>query len=89
MSHGQDPTDPDFGATAFGSDGVSGDDTKHSVDDHGVLTDDQRGYLDPDTESLYNIGQTTTGHPEALTKKEPEEMTWYEKTVLEQMQGQP
>jgi hypothetical protein len=61
---------------------------KHSVNDHNVLTDDHRGYLDTDTESLYNIGQATTGHPEAMTRHEPREMTWYEKTVLEQMQGQ-
>ncbi|MCJ1712935.1 alpha/beta hydrolase [Curtobacterium sp. VKM Ac-2922] len=88
-THSQDPTDPAFGATAFGTDGVTGDDTKHSVDDHNVLTDDHRGYLDADTESLYNIGQATTGHPEAMTKYEPKGMTWYEKTVLEQMQGVP
>ncbi len=88
-SHGQDPTDPDFDATAFGTDGVPGDDEKLSVDDHNVHTKEMRGYLDPDTESLYNIGQATTGHPEAMTKHEPKEMTWYEKTVLEQMQQVP
>jgi pimeloyl-ACP methyl ester carboxylesterase/uncharacterized protein YukE len=87
-THGQDPTAPAFGATAFGTDGVPGDGKKHSVDDHNVLTDDHRGYLDTDTESLYNIGQATTGHPEAMTRHEPKGMTWYEKTVLEQMQGQ-
>ncbi len=88
-SHGQDPTDPDFDATAFGTDGVPGDDEKLSVDDHNVHTKEMRGYLDPDTESLYNIGQATTGHPEAMTKHEPKGMTWYEKTVLEQMQQVP
>lgn len=88
-THGQDPTAPAFGATAFGTDGVPGDGEKHSVDDHNVLTDDHRGYLDADTESLYNIGQATTGHPEAMTEQEPKGMTWYEKTVIDQMQGQP
>ncbi|WP_146238551.1 MULTISPECIES: hypothetical protein [unclassified Curtobacterium] len=88
-THGQDPNAPAFGATAFGTDGVPGDGKKHSVDDHNVLTDDHRGYLDTDTESLYNIGQATTGHPEAMTRHEPKGMTWYEKSVLEQMQGQP
>lgn len=88
-SHGQDPIDPDFDATAFGTDGVPGDDEKLSVDDHNVLTDDHRGYLDNNTESLYNIGQATTGHPEAMTKHESKGLTWYEKTVLEQMQQVP
>ena len=54
-----------------------------------VLDEDMRGYLDPDTESLYNIGQATTGHPEAMTKHETKGMTWYEKTVLQQMQQVP
>jgi hypothetical protein len=36
---------------------------KRSVNDHNVLTEDHRGYLDTDTESLCNIGQATTGYP--------------------------
>jgi hypothetical protein len=87
--HSQDPTDPDFGATAFGTDGVDGKPELNSVDDHSVHTDELRGYLDPNTESLSNIGWATTGRPERMTEHHPKGMTEWEKTVLEQMQGQP
>ena len=57
------------------------------MDDHNVLTEDHRGYLDTDTESLYNIGQAATGHAEAMTRHEPKGMTWYEKTPSSRCRG--
>ncbi|MBO9039075.1 alpha/beta hydrolase [Curtobacterium flaccumfaciens] len=81
--HSQDPTDPDFGATAFGADGSG---ALNPVEDHGTHTDDERGYLDPNTESLSNIGFATTGHPELMTEAQPKGPTQFQESLLENPQ---
>jgi hypothetical protein len=81
--HSQDPTDPDFGATAFGADGSG---ALNPVEDHGTHTEDERGYLDPNTESLSNIGFATTGHPELMTEAQPKGPTQFQKSLLENPQ---
>lgn len=81
--HGQDPTAPDFGATAFGADGSG---QLNPVEDHATHTEDERGYLDPNTESLTNIGFATTGHPELMTDPQPKGLTDFQKSLLENPQ---
>ncbi|MBT1546046.1 alpha/beta hydrolase [Curtobacterium aurantiacum] len=81
--HSQDPTDPDFGATAFGADGSG---ALNPVEDHGTHTEDERGYLDPNTESLTNIGFATTGHPELMTEAQPKGPTQFQESLLENPQ---
>ncbi|MBT1669284.1 alpha/beta hydrolase family protein [Curtobacterium flaccumfaciens pv. flaccumfaciens] len=81
--HSQDPTDPDFGATAFGADGSG---ALNPVEDHGTHTEDERGYLDLNTESLSNIGFATTGHPELMTEAQPKGPTQFQESLLENPQ---
>jgi len=64
-SHDQDPTDSDFGATVFGTDGDAALHLK-AVQDHEVLSHGH-GYLDLNTESLTNIGLATTGRASEMT----------------------
>lgn len=73
--HHRDPTDPDFGGTAFNTDGS---DPGTAVGDHGVHTDDQNGYLDPNTQSLRNVALATTGQGDLLTPYEPAGPTVFE-----------
>ncbi|PZF15496.1 hypothetical protein DEJ25_01860 [Curtobacterium sp. MCPF17_011] len=87
--HNIDPTSSDFGATAFGADGIEGDDTMRGVKDHGVSTPDGEGYLDLNTESLANVGYATTGQPERMTAYEPKGLTDFEKSLLEEMMRAP
>jgi hypothetical protein len=86
--HGQDPTDPDFGATTFGTDGETHDapGTLNPVEDHGTHTPDDRGYLDTNTESLTNVGFATTGHPELMTVDPPKGPTAFQRSLLENPQ---
>lgn len=63
--HKVDPAGPTFGATTFGTD--TGGDAGTAVTDHGTHTDDNSGYLDVGTESLYNVGLATTGQGDEVT----------------------
>ncbi|PZF15517.1 hypothetical protein DEJ25_01970 [Curtobacterium sp. MCPF17_011] len=70
--HHQDPTADDFGATTFGADGSG---TLEGVTNHGVHTSDGTGYLDKNTESLWNVGLATTGQGEKMTAYHPKGQT--------------
>lgn len=82
--HSQNPIDPDFGATPFGTDGIvtDGGDV-NPVEDHGTHTGNGRGYLDLGTESLRNVGFATTGHPDDITSDPPKGPTQYQRSILE------
>jgi len=61
----RDPTNGSFGAEVFGADGTG---KLRPVTDHGVATKSGGGYLDPGTESLANVGLTTTGQGGSVTR---------------------
>lgn len=64
-THPVNPANPFFGADVFGVDsGVNG---LTAVTEHGSSNDSNTGYLDPGTESLWNVAHATTGHPDMLT----------------------
>jgi hypothetical protein len=84
--HGQDPTDPDFGATTFGTDGETDNGPLNAVEDHGTHAPGDHGYLDLNTESLMNLGFATTGHPELLTDDPPKGPTAFQQSILENPQ---
>lgn len=72
-SNRKDPTDPDFGGTAFEvDDGGQG----NPVLDHGVHTDGERGYLDKGTESLRNVGLISTGQGDKVSRPDDHEEAW-------------
>ena len=72
-SNRKDPTDPDFGGTAFEvDDGGQG----NPVLDHGVHTDGKRGYLDKGTESLRNVGLISTGQGDKVSRPDDHEEAW-------------
>lgn len=76
-SHPGNPVDPSFGATTFGADGSPGlkGVTDHATDVPGTGT----GYLDPGTESLWNIANATTGHADNLTPYVPKPLSALER----------
>ncbi|WP_146242500.1 alpha/beta hydrolase [Curtobacterium sp. MCPF17_047] len=84
--HGQDPTDPDFGATTFGTDGETENGPLNAVEDHGTHAPDDHGYLDLNTESLMNLGFATTGHAERMTDDPPKGPTAFQQSLLENPQ---
>lgn len=85
--HGQNPIEPGFGATPFGTDGVIDEDIDvNPVEDHGTHTADDRGYLDPRTESLRNLGFATTGHPDEMSTDPPKGPTAFQESLLENPQ---
>ena len=84
VDHHQDPMDDDFGSTTFGTDGSTG---MVGVTDHGVHTDGSSGYLDPNTESLWNVGYATTGHPEKMTAHVPQGPTTLQRALLDGASG--
>lgn len=72
-SNRKDPTDDDFGGTAFEvDDGAQG----NPVLDHGVHTGGKRGYLDKGTESLRNVGLISTGQGDKVTRPDDHEEAW-------------
>jgi hypothetical protein len=81
--HHVDPSKPDFGATTFGANGgeASGRDLG-AVLHHDPLNADGGGYLDSDTETLYNVGAATTGHDDDLTPFDPIPMTKRDEWLL-------
>jgi len=73
--HHQDPTAQDLGAATFGADS-SGD--LKGVTDLGVHTSGGTGYLDRNTESLWNVGYATTRHGDKMTAYHPAGPTPFE-----------
>jgi len=75
FSHGHhvDPSKPGFGATTFGANGGTAADgtTTNPVLHHDPLNADGGGYLDQNTETLYNVGAATTGRKDKLTEFDP------------------
>lgn len=79
FSHGHsvDPSGPEFGATTFGANGGPAPDGTQlrPVLHHDPQNADGSGYLDRNSETLYNVGAATTGHDEDLTSFDPIPMT--------------
>ncbi|PWJ64700.1 hypothetical protein B0H03_10466 [Rathayibacter iranicus NCPPB 2253 = VKM Ac-1602] len=70
--HGVNPADPAFGAHVFGVE--TGGDAGLPVTKHDAVTGDSkddRGYLDPDTESARNVSRALRGDDERLTPPTP------------------
>ncbi|WP_460580560.1 alpha/beta hydrolase [Humibacter ginsengisoli] len=79
--HTGNPVDASFGATTFGADGVSG---LKGVTDHATdVPSTGTGYLDPQTESLKNVANATTGHPDRLTPYVPKPPTVLEQVLID------
>lgn len=74
--HHVDPATRVFGATTFGTDtNPATVEEQRPVLNHDPLTGDHSGYLDAQTESLYNVGRVTTGHEGAATPFVPKPPT--------------
>lgn len=73
QSHHVDPSKPGFGAMTFGANGGTAADgtTTNPVLHHDPLNADGGGYLDQNTETLYNVGAATTGRKDKLTEFDP------------------
>ncbi|ROQ06921.1 MULTISPECIES: alpha/beta hydrolase [unclassified Curtobacterium] len=69
VAHHVDPTSGDFGATVFGANGTTAADGRKlkPVLHHDPLNSDLKGYLDRDTETIYNVGRATIGLDDELT----------------------
>lgn len=69
VAHHVDPTSGDFGATVFGANGTTAADGRklQPVLHHDPLNSDLKGYLDRDTETIYNVGRATIGLDDELT----------------------
>jgi hypothetical protein len=76
--HKQDPTEPSFGATTFGADGIG---ELERVASHNVHAGDS-GYLDGGTESSGMSPVATTGQQDMMTPCVPKGLTPYERMVL-------
>ena len=84
--HHVDPATRVFGATTFGTDTNAADvDEQRPVLNHDPLTGDRSGYLDAQTESVYNVGRVTTGHEEAATPFIPKPPTERDKDVYDRL----
>lgn len=78
--HPVNPVGDSFGAQTFGVDsGVSGT----AVTDHGVATEGGTGYLDANTESLWNVANATTGHGDLVTAAVDHEPTPFQEALIE------
>ena len=70
---GDDPAEDDFGALRFRAESTTRADDAVGLDavaDHGK-------YFDPDTESLYNLAQIVTDHPDRVLLAGPVHDPWY------------
>lgn len=70
---GDDPAEDDFGAQRFRAESTTRADDAVGLDalaDHGK-------YFDPDTESLWNLAQIVTDHPDRVLLAEPVHDPWY------------
>ena len=79
-----DPSREAFGATVFGTDSNPADAAdRKPVLDHDPLTGDRSGYLDADTESVYNVGRVTTGHEDDATAYHPKPPTKRDQDLID------
>ena len=69
---GDDPAEDDFGAQRFRAEST----TRADNDGLGALGDHSK-YFDPDTESLYDIGEVVTGHYDRVLRADPVTDPWY------------
>ena len=66
---GHDPAEDDFGAQRFRAES-----TTRAADDG---LGDHSKYFDPNTESLYDIGEVVTGHGDRVLRADPVTDPWY------------
>ncbi|QSB22763.1 alpha/beta hydrolase [Curtobacterium sp. 24E2] len=84
--HHVDPATTVFGATTFGTDTNPADSPeRRPVLNHDPLTSDGAGYLDADTESIYNVGRVTTGNDGDATPFRPKPPTARDKDLLDRL----
>lgn len=84
--HHVDPATMVFGATTFGTDTNPADSAEQRpVLNHDPITSGGSGYLDADTESVYNVGRVTTGHDSDATPFRPEPPTDRDNALLERL----
>lgn len=77
--HPVNPVGSDFGAQTFGVDsGIGGT----AVGDHGVSAPGDTGYLDANTESLWNVAYATTRHADLLTAAPRHEPTPFQQAII-------
>lgn len=69
---GDDPAEDDFGAQRFRAEST----TRAANDGFGAFGDHSK-YFDPDTESLYDIGEIITGHYDRVLRADPVTDPWY------------
>lgn len=82
--HHVDPSREAFGATVFGTDSNPADAAdRKPVLNHDPLTGDRSGYLDADTESVYNVGRVTTGHEDDATAYHPKPPTKRDQDLID------
>lgn len=75
-----------FGATTFGTDTNPADSPeRRPVLNHDPLTSDGAGYLDADTESIYNVGRVTTGNDGDATPFRPKPPTARDEDLLDRL----
>lgn len=85
--HHVDPATRVFGATTFGTDSNPADAPDlRPVLNHDPLTSDGAGYLDADTESIYNVGRVTTGHEGDATPFHPKPPTARDKEIWDRVE---
>ncbi|MCS5492120.1 alpha/beta hydrolase family protein [Curtobacterium flaccumfaciens] len=84
--HHVDPATKVFGATTFGTDSNPADSPEQRpVLNHDPLTSDGAGYLDADTESVYNVGRVTTGSEDDATPFNPKPPTARDQELLDRL----
>lgn len=82
--HHVDPATRVFGATTFGTDtNPASVAEQRPVLNHDPLTGNGAGYLDAQTESVYNVGRVTTGHEDAATPFVPKPPTERDQELYE------
>lgn len=67
---GTDPSSEGFGATRFEAEDTGREDNRDFGDSHG-------SYLEPDSESLYNLGRIVDGHGSDVNDAESSEDPWW------------
>lgn len=86
--HHVDPASSVFGGTTFGTDSNPAEATEQlPVLTHDPVTEneDASGYLDANTESIYNVGRVTTGHESDATPFHPRPPTERDQRLHDQL----